>query len=208
MTTSRAKVARRTTPPMTKKKSFRDKVYEDIFQLQNEALSALPAEWPGDGTLPGKRIPEDEKMLRVCLEAIGPSLEDLETNFLPPRSDASRCEHAFSLLFTIIRATHFIGSRARLSLSQKSYFESRRAVEGGRRSGQARARLAEERWQTRALKRAQEQRLKDPFITQDALAYDLETWLGEPSPGHGTLLRFLTSEEKANRLPRRSKKGG
>jgi hypothetical protein len=175
--------------------------------LQNEALSALPAEWSGDGTLPGKRIIEDEKMLRVCLEALGPSLEGLEKNFFPKKSNTSRSEHAYSLLFTIIRAAHFIGSRARLSLSQRSYFESRRALEAGRRSGQARARLAEERWRTRALERAQEQRIKDPFITKEVLAYDLETCLGGLSPGHGMLLRFLRTEEKANRLPRRSKKG-
>ena len=83
-------------------------VHDRIFLLQCQAISALPEEWPGDGTLPGKRVPADEGLLRLFLEKIGPWLEDFEAHFLPRRPKDQR--HFYLLLHLLMSAAHFVGS--------------------------------------------------------------------------------------------------
>jgi hypothetical protein len=58
--TSRNKAAQEET-------TWSDEVRKFLFQLQNEALSALPAEKPSDValTMAGKRIAQDVKWLRL-----------------------------------------------------------------------------------------------------------------------------------------------
>ena len=102
MTTSRPDDYRKS--PSTKERSSRENVYSYIFQLQNEALRALPESGkprPADNfPLRGKRTPGDEKKLRLVVNSIFDSLRDLE-KFLPPEDDgfATRDRLFLTLLF-------------------------------------------------------------------------------------------------------------
>ena len=205
MTTSRTSAAQGVSLPVPKDTSWPNEVRKFLFQLQTEALSALPVVHRGDVALAGTRIPQDVKWLNLYLNKLFPTLDALETNFLPEMRDTARHNHAFQLLYILLDGAHFIGSRARMSLSQKNYFAAKQALQAGRRSGLGRTRKAET-WRIVALKRAKELRMKDPFITQDALANEVQDCLRGPTPKHDTLRRYLASMEKANRLARRARK--
>jgi hypothetical protein len=87
MTTSRPDDYRKC--PSMKERSSRDNVYSYIFQLQTEALRALPESGkprPGDKfPLRGKRTPGDERKLRLVVNSIFDSLRDLE-KLLPQKT--------------------------------------------------------------------------------------------------------------------------
>ena len=181
-----------------------DLVHDRIFQLQSQAISALPEEWPGDGTLPGRRVPADERLLRQFLEGLGPSLEDLEAHFLPRKPKDKR--HFYLLLYFLMSAAHFIGSRARVSESQRNYFASKLGAKGGSKSGQSRKLEARETWQPHALALARAQRRRTPKISKEDLAKHVRcTWsLKIDKPAHRTLVNFLASAEKNGRLTRKN----
>jgi hypothetical protein len=193
----------------TIKKTHRGKVHSYIFKLQSDALRALPENGkrrPGDDwPLRGKRTVGDEKKLRLVVDNIFPFLETLE-HFLPAEGEGSRHEHAYCLLYFIIVAASFVGSRTGMSLSQKSFFEAIRNVERGKKSGEVRARTADEAWRTDAGTKARELRLEEPSITKEDLVDVLMAWFGARSPGEEALRRFLRAEEKVGRLPPRGKK--
>jgi hypothetical protein len=198
MTRSRSSVSRRES------RSPRDRVSELIFRLQNEALSALrEKEWPG--TLTGKRITEDEELLQLYFKMIAPALEKLETYFPKGSSKVAHRDDAFNLLLFLLRAAHFIGSRARMSLSQQTYFASKRGSDLGKRSGAKRATDAAETWKPHALELALVTRTQDPTLSQASVAAAvLSSWrLKIPLPKHETVCRFIALQEKTGQLPPR-----
>jgi hypothetical protein len=206
MTTSRPDDYRKF--PSMKERSSRDNVYSYVFQLQTGALRALPESGkprPGDKfPLRGKRTPGDEKKLRLVANSIFDSLRDLE-KFLPPEGDGLQHAIAYSSLYFLLAATGFVGSRARMSLSQKTFFEAVRNKERGQRSGRASGEAADAAWRTRARSLAQSIRGEKPSVTKAELFKHLEECL-DTLPDYDSVRRFLTSEEKAGRLPPRVKK--
>jgi hypothetical protein len=202
MTTSRTTVSRH------KRRSPRDSVHELILQLQTLAFGALPREGPGFGTLRGKRIAEDKELLELYLENIRPALEEFERCFLASLSETTRRDHAYSLLLFLLRAAHFIGSRALMSFSQRNYFASKLGAQGGKKSAQARARESEEMWQAETLDLARRERNRDPHISTERLATLIrEEWtLKIPTPSHRILVNFLALSAKNGRLVAKVKK--
>jgi hypothetical protein len=206
MTTSRPDDYRKC--PSMRERSSRDNVYSYIFQLQTEALRALPESGkprPGDKfPLRGKRTPGDERKLRLVVNSIFDSLRDLE-KLLPPEDDSLRHAIAYSSLYFLLAAAGFVGSRARMSLSQKTFFEAVRNKERGQRSGRVRGETADAAWRTRALSLAQSIRGEKPSVTKTELFKRLKECL-DTLPDYDSVRRFLTSEEKAGRLPSKVKK--
>ena len=183
-------------------------MHELILRLQTEAFGALPREGPAVGTLRGKRIVEDKELLELYLENIGLALEEFERCFLASLSETTRRDHAYSLLLFLIRAAHFIGSRALMSFSQRNYFASKLGARGGEKSGQARAREAEDTWQAEALDLAQRERRHAPSISTERLATHIrDRWrLKIRIPAHRVLVNFLASSVKNGRLVPKIKK--
>ena len=180
-----------------------DHVLELIFRLQQEAFSAIADGWPG--TLPGKRVTEDEKYLRSYIEDLGYFSDDFEICLSSTLSESQRQDHLYSLLYIFMRAAYFIGSRARVSLSQRNFFASQQGSAGGRRSAAKRA-DAPGKWQRHTLELARQVRISNPKLSQDRVATRvLEKWL-DPKvvpPKHRTVRQYISSLEKSGQLPRR-----
>jgi hypothetical protein len=186
--------------------SPRDHVLERIFLLQQQAWSAIDDGWPG--TLSGKRVAEDEKQLRSYIDDLGRFSDDIELCLSRTLSLSERRDHLYRLLFIFMSAAHFIGSRARMSFSQRNYFASKLGARGGEKSGQARAREAEDTWQAEALDLAQRERRHAPSISTERLATHIrDRWrLKIRIPAHRVLVNFLASSVKNGRLVPKVKK--
>ena len=197
MTKSRTPVARR------KLRTLPRRVSELVFRLQNEALSALrEKEWPG--ALLGERIADDEELLQLYFGNIAPALESLET-YLPKESRKNtRRNHAFDLLLFLLKAAHFIGSRARMSSSQRNYFASKQAAAAGLRSAAKRA-GAPLVWQQHTLELALRVRKTNPKLSQARTATAvLNRWeISTEPPEHRTVRDYISLLEKCGRLPPR-----
>ena len=186
--------------------SPRDHVLELIFRLQQQAFSAIDDGWPG--TLPGKRVAEDEKHLWSYIDDLGYFSDDFEICLSSTLSESERRDHLYSLLYIFMRAAYFIGSRARMSFSQRNYFASKLGAQGGEKSAQVRAREAEEMWQAETLDLARRERNCEPHISTERLATSIrEGWtLKIERPSHRTLVKFLASSAKNGRLVPKVKK--
>jgi hypothetical protein len=99
-----------------------------------------------------------------------------------------------------MRAADYFRPRIETELRQQ------RASTAGKKSG-AERKQKQLTWQKRALELAIATRKAIPGISQEDLAVRIEEkWTGDaPAPGRRSLLRFISEEEKAKRLPRRSK---
>ena len=146
----------------------------------------------------GKRIAKDEELLQLYFKMIAPALERLETYFPKGSSKVAHRDDAFNSLLFLLRAAHFIGSRARMSLSQQTYFASKRGRDLGKRSGAKRATDAAETWKPHALELALGARIQDPTLSQASVAAAvLSSWrLKIPPPKHETVCRFVALKRK------------
>src|SRR5262245_9258951 len=149
--------------------SYSDKVYWYVFKLQTDALRAIPGEKkPGDSwKLGGKRTFGDEKTLKIIGDDIFRFMRTL-SDYLPSESEGERHEHAYCLLYLLLKSASFVGSRAEMSFSQRTFFEEEFCTKGGKKSGEGRTRSAEQ-WKMKALRKAREAQTINPRSTQKEL---------------------------------------
>lgn len=180
-----------------------DRVLTYVFRLQQEAWTAIDDGWPD--TLPGKRVPQDEKQLRWFIEQLPPALDDLEACLSPRLNKSDRRDHLYASLHLFIAAAHFIGSRGRMSMSQKNYFASMQGAAAGRRSAAKRSEIPPE-WKRHALELAQKVRAINPKLSQARTATAiLRSWrLSRVTPPeHRTIRDYISALEKSGSLPTR-----
>ena len=190
----------------------RDRFLDLVSRLQQRAWSAIDVgcpelQWPG--TLPGKRIAADEKYLLWCMENLRLIRDLVEGCASGALSQSELLDRLYDLFHLSMSTAEFIGSRTRMSFSQRNYYATERGRAAGRRSA-ARAAEASRPWQEHAEKLALKRRGQKPNLSQEKLATEiLEGW-GKPgvsAPGHRTIVDFLSHLQKTGRLPRPAKNG-
>lgn len=188
--------------------SPRDRVENEVFRLQQLAVSALPPTPTGKKRLPGESVPAEEDALRRMLVGVSDSLDDLEQNVIPKLRDPADRDHLYHLLYYFITAARLIGSRAQVSKRQENFFKSTWAVSSSRKGVQAREHKAATTWHPPVIALAQRGRTGDPHIPKEKLATDiLDAWpSGIKKLEHRTVVKFLTTLEKDGRLPKKIKK--
>jgi hypothetical protein len=179
----------------------RDRVLDLISRLQQRAWSAIDVGWSWyPRTLPGTRIAGDEKHLRWCMEHLGLISDLVEEGVSGTLRPAELRDHLYSLLYISMSAAEFIGSRARVSLSQRNYYASEQARAAGRRSA-AQAAGASRAWQEHAEALALKVRGQKPKLSRERLATKiLEGWgearrIGTGTSNH-TRLRLASGEDR------------
>jgi hypothetical protein len=187
-------------------KTPRARVLDRIFRLQQAAWSGIDDGRPG--TLPGKRIAEDEKGLRSCIDDLGRFSDHIERAVRHAKV-SDRRDHVYSVLNIFMRAAEFIGSRVRPSLSQRNYHAAMQGSAAGRRSA-AKAAEASRRWQEHVEELALKLRRQKPKLSRERLATEiLEKWAkpGVSAPAHRTVREHIVRLEKSGSLPGRTKNG-
>lgn len=188
----------------------RDGFLEFVSRLRERIFSAIDfgpeVQWAG--TLHGKRIAEDQEHLLWNLVHLR-LIEDLVEGCASGAGSESERDRLYDTFHLSMSTAEYIGSRARMSLSQRNYHASERSRAAGRRSA-ARAAEASRPWQEHAEKLALKRRGLKPTFSRERIATEiLEGW-GKPgvsAPGHRSLVDFLSRLEKTGRLPRPARNG-
>jgi hypothetical protein len=190
----------------------RDRFRDCVSRLEQRAWSAIDVGWSElhcPGALPGKRIAADQKHLLWCMENLRLIDDLVEGSASGTLSQSELVDRLYDLLHLSMSTAEFIGSRTRMSLSQRNYYASERGRAAGRRSA-AKAAEASRPWQEHAEKLALKRREQKPNHSQERLATEiLEGW-GKPgvsAPAHRSIVDFLSRLEKTGRLPRPAKNG-
>jgi hypothetical protein len=181
----------------------RDRVLDLIFRLQQEAWSAIDDGWPGK--MPGKRIAEDEKLLRSYIDDLGHFSDHIGIAVRHARV-SDRRNHVYSLLSIFMHTAAFIGSRARPSFSQRNYFATERGRAAGRSSAAEAAGISRS-WQKHVEELALKVRKQKPKLSQERVATAVLDQWGKPGiqpPVHRTVRDYISRLEKSGRLPRRA----
>jgi hypothetical protein len=187
---------------MTVRYSAKWLTWEYLKTAEHVVQKVLGAEFPG-------RLSAAELgTLQRASDTLRPSMQKLEKNFAKGGKNA-----AYENLLSLLRAFEAIGALAIMTESQKSFFGpiviKEKYASAGLRSGKARNKKADTEWRAHAIELARQLREQAPSISQETLAsYIQDKWKlpRKDLPAYETIRKFIASEEKAGRLPPKTKK--